>query len=153
MDAEKKSLFQRIRSAKQSLENAEKSFQDDRGMRGELDLMLAEAELKNLRNKQSVPWSWNRHFLAMSVAMLLFVAGLGGWLFAKEDVHRAEALPRPEVMAPHQNVKSAATDVVAAETDGQDIGIKEKEASKLQLSDNDMRRLVRSARSELSSGK
>ena len=53
MDVEKKSLFQRIRSAKQSLENAEKSFQDDRGMRGELDLMLAEAELKNLRNKQS----------------------------------------------------------------------------------------------------
>ena len=85
--------------------------------------------------------------------MLLFVAGLGGWLFAQEDVHKAEALPRPEVAASPKNIKSATRDVTAAETGGQDSGINEKETSRLQLSDNDMRRLVRSARSELSSGK
>ena len=65
----KRSVFQRIHSVKTSLENAEQSFLDNNGVRGELDLMLAEAELKNLSRKQDVPWSWSRHVLAMCVAV------------------------------------------------------------------------------------
>ena len=37
---------------------------DNKDIRGELDLMLAEAELKNLRRKKDRPWSWNRQVLA-----------------------------------------------------------------------------------------
>ena len=62
------SLLRRIRSAKSSLENAEQSFKDNQSMRGELDLMLAEAELKTLRKKSSLPWNWNRQILALSAA-------------------------------------------------------------------------------------
>ena len=58
------SVFRRIRSVKSSLDNAEQSFLDNKDIRGELDLMLAEAELKNLRKKKDVPWSWNRHLFA-----------------------------------------------------------------------------------------
>lgn len=44
-----KSICEHIRNVKSSLENAEKSFRENNGMRGELDLMLAEAEIKHLR--------------------------------------------------------------------------------------------------------
>lgn len=36
-----KSICERIRNVKSSLENAEQSFRENNGMRGELDLMLA----------------------------------------------------------------------------------------------------------------
>ena len=51
---------------------------DNKDIRGELDLMLAEAELKNLRRKKDRPWSWNRQVLAGCAAVLLVVAGFGG---------------------------------------------------------------------------
>ena len=43
-----KSICEHIRNVKSSLENAEKSFRENNGMRGELDLMLAEAEIKQI---------------------------------------------------------------------------------------------------------
>ena len=45
----KRSVFQRIHSVKTSLENAEQSFLDNNGVRGELDLMLAEKLLTKNR--------------------------------------------------------------------------------------------------------
>ena len=73
------SLYQRIRYIKSSLDNAEQSFLDNKSMRGELDLMLAEAEFKNLRRKKDVPWNWNRQLLACCAALMLLLAGFGGW--------------------------------------------------------------------------
>ena len=93
-----RSVFQRIRSVKSSLENAEQSFLDNNGMRGELDLMLAEAELKNLRRKKDLPWSWNRHVLAMFVAALLALAGLGGWYYAHDSIAVAGKQQSPEAV-------------------------------------------------------
>lgn len=49
MTQSSRTLFQRIRCIKSSLDKAEQSFMDNKDIRGELDLMLAEAELKNLR--------------------------------------------------------------------------------------------------------
>lgn len=160
MDQEKRSLYQRIRNAKQSLENAEKSFLDDKGLRGELDLMLAEAELKNLRNKQPWTWSWNRHSLALSVAVLLVVSGLGGWFFAKENLQKVEEMPPaveaskaksepihsvtvnnvPKAIEVQQNINTMAPEVKESQP-------------KVYLSEADKRRLVRSAKTELNSGK
>ena len=79
-----RTLFQRIRCIKSSLESAEQSFLDNKDIRGELDLMLAEAELKNLRRKKDRPWSWNRQLLAGCMAVLLVMAGAGGWYVAKD---------------------------------------------------------------------
>lgn len=158
MDQEKQSLFQRIRNARKSLENAEKSFQDDRGIRGELDLMLAEAELKNLRNKKGFSLSWNRQLLALSVALLLVVAGVVGWFCAKEDMHNPEVVPAVTNSQPLPN-DAKATNINKPNLDeaGKYTADKTTEGDKktpgIQLSNQDMHRLVRSAKSELSSGK
>lgn len=160
MDQEKRSLYQRIRNAKQSLENAEKSFLDNKGLRGELDLMLAEAELKNLRNKQPWNWSWNRHSLALSIAVLLIISGLSGWFFAKENLQKVEAVP--SVVEDDKSVKADSsalkTEKVLKTNEAQKAGnvqdtVKETNKPKVYLSEADKRRLVRSAKTELSSGK
>lgn len=162
MDKEKRSLFQRIRNARQSLENAEKSFQDDRGIRGELDLMLAEAELKNLRNKQAVPWSWNRNIFALCIAMLLCIAGLCGWYFAKGAVSQEEAavVPAQQQVEQKPAVKEApvTNKQAAGQTDSyqqQETSPEEKteEAAQIYVSKKDLRDLVRTAKSELANGK
>ena len=70
MTQSSRTLFQRIRCIKSSLDKAEQSFMDNKDIRGELDLMLAEAELKNLRRKKDRPWSWNRQVLAGCAAAL-----------------------------------------------------------------------------------
>lgn len=162
MDQEKRSLYQRIRNAKQSLENAEKSFLDDKGLRGELDLMLAEAELKNLRNKQPWTWSWNRHSLALSIAVLLVISGLGGWFFAKENLQKAEAVP--PVIETHRGEAGAAPSATINTTSKTNtnevqqnmntmVSTPKDSQPRVQLSEEDMRKLVRSAKTELSSGK
>ena len=78
----KQSLCSRIRNARASLDNAERSFRRNQDVRGELDLMLAEAELENLRQKRSGWISWTRHTLALFLAVLILAAGGLGWWWA-----------------------------------------------------------------------
>ncbi len=161
-----RTLFQRIRCIKSSLDNAEQSFMDNKDIRGELDLMLAEAELKNLRRKKDRPWSWNRQVLAGCAAMLLVLAGFGGWYCAK-DHYRAKskeavsaALQTAAVKVPQRTDRSAASVKNVAEQQPSpkvhnDIPVQEKQATadRVNISKADMHRLVQSARVELSSSK
>ena len=64
-----RTLFHRIRCIKSSLDKAEQSFMDNKDIRGELDLMLAEAELKTCVGKRTAPgagtvrfWQSVQHF-------------------------------------------------------------------------------------------
>lgn len=160
----KRSVFQRIRSVKTSLDNAEQSFLDNNGMRGELDLMLAEAELKNLRRKQDIPWSWNRHVLAMCVAVLLALAGFGGWYYAHDSIAVAGRNREPvvtpvlqvnsSVAEPVENKKTVIIPVFGDKTinnvpANSQTGYKQQ----VNITEADMRRLVHSARIELSNSK
>lgn len=72
----------RIRNAKNNLGNAEKSFSSNKKVRGELDLMLAEAELTSLRRKNRSNFNWTRQFMAVCLALLLTGAGAFGWWWA-----------------------------------------------------------------------
>ncbi len=112
MTQPEKQVAERIKNVKSSLDNAEQSFLDNKSIRGELDLMLAEAELKNLRRKRFLPWSWNRHVLAICVALVVVVAGLGGWYMAKDRYSKRN---RPAMPIASQSVKSATAE--AAKTD------------------------------------
>ena len=76
-----RSVCSRIRNARASLDSAERNFRSNQEVRGELDLMLAEAELDNLRQKRSRV-SWTRHMLAVCVAVLLLASGCLGWWWA-----------------------------------------------------------------------
>ena len=76
-----RSVCSRIRNARASLDNAERSFRSNQEVRGELDLMLAEAELDNLRQKRP-GISWTRHTLAACFAVLVLASGCLGWWWA-----------------------------------------------------------------------
>ena len=76
-----RSVCSRIRNARASLDNAERSFRSNQEVRGELDLMLAEAELDNLRQKRS-GISWTRHTLAACFVVLVLASGCLGWWWA-----------------------------------------------------------------------
>lgn len=95
----KKNIAKSIRSARQWLANAEDSFGNDRDIRGELDLFLAQAELQRVREaKRSGHWrtkfSLFSHGLALGLALFIAVAGLGG---AYWWVHTQKAVPVPLV--------------------------------------------------------
>ena len=159
-----KSLFRRIRSVKSSLDNAEQSFLDNKDIRGELDLMLAEAELKNLRKKKDVPWTWNRQVFAACAAVLLVLAGAGGWYFARGH-YKARAAASPVVAGASVQAKSGQGAPVKAQpavataqeiqkgsgTEPSEAKLKEKE--QVSISKADLHKLVQSARVELSNSK
>ena len=162
MTQSSRTLFQRIRCIKSSLDKAEQSFMDNKDIRGELDLMLAEAELKNLRRKKDRPWSWNRQVLAVCAAVLLVVAGFGGWCFARNHYRAkaqvasppvAEPVVKPEQKMPVQAVvpKTAAIQ----EQQAKDTPVQEKQGApdRVTISKADMHKLVQSARVELSNSK
>lgn len=157
-----RSVFQRIRSVKTSLDNAEQSFLDNNGMRGELDLMLAEAELKNLRRKKDIPWSWNRHALAMCVAALLALAGFGGWYYAHDSIAVAgrNQEPAPVVQVDNavvSSVESKKTVIIPVFGNKMINNIPANGQAdykqQVNITEADMRRLVQSARVELSNSK
>ena len=159
------SLFRRIRNVKSSLDNAEQSFLDNKDIRGELDLMLAEAELKNLRKKKDVPWSWNRQLLAGCIAVLLVLAGVGGWYFARDHYKQrssttivpAAASATAADEAPPQPVTKPqeARSVVRTEQakDSVTEAAPKQNQSQVSISKSDLRKLVQSARVELSNSK
>lgn len=154
------SLYQRIRYIKSSLDNAEQSFLDNKSMRGELDLMLAEAEFKNLRRKKDVPWNWNRQLLACCAALMLLLAGFGGWFYAKDSYTPIPAAVSANEVKP---LKADVPDLAHEEagdnrsTVSEQVVVKpaaqEKNAQEVYISKAGMRKLVQSARVELSSSK
>lgn len=151
---EKPSLLKRIRAIKSSLDKAEKSFENDSSMRGELDLMLAEAEMNNLRKKQG--WSWNRQLLAGCVALFVIAASLGGYYYARG---RYKARYAREAQAA---IKAAQQDMQQRDKAVEPTPVPEKgkeqvqqkpeqpaQEEQLQVSKLQLRDLVRSARREL----
>jgi hypothetical protein len=80
MPAGKNRLKRHISAAKEWLGRAEKSLDQDNEVKGDLNLMLAQAELqrakeaKDMRKKSRMPW---RHITSALVAVLLVWGGLG----------------------------------------------------------------------------
>ena len=78
----KQNMYQHLRSAKEWLTKAEEAFDKQHDVRGELDLMLAQAELQHVKEtNRSRQWRYKylafRHGLALTLAMFMVVV-LGG---------------------------------------------------------------------------
>ena len=173
----KQSLCSRIRNARASLDNAERSFRSNQDVRGELDLMLAEAELENLRQKRSGWISWTRHTLALFLAVLILAAGGLGWWWASSyggnttnaaglqgpvaetekngtAAENAESRPDPlqERKASHvARVVRAEVQEKSSETESMPSKVQGTKTGggSLQLSSGQMRQLIRSGKQEL----
>lgn len=151
-------ISKRIRNVKNSLDNAEQSFLDNKDIRGELDLMLAEAELKNLRRKKNVPWSWNRQLLAICSALLLLLTGIGGWYMGKDyyeslssEQYSAEVEVKPRESQPI--ITEPKIDVQHETQDNAVLPPQQAVSDSAVISKSDLHKLVQSARLELSNSK
>lgn len=171
-----RSVCSRIRNAKASLDNAERSFRSNQEVRGELDLMLAEAELDNLRQKRP-GISWTRHTLAACFAVLVLASGCLGWWWASAyggNTTNAAGLQGTPVTAEIKGPAGADKQLPAVRSNGtasaavseKKAGINEKQAASVQatepklhqtgnrdggvrLSAGQMRQLIRSGKQEL----
>ena len=102
-----KDIYDNIDDVKCSLDNAQQSFRKNNGLRGELDLMLAEASIRYLREKRGFASVWNRQKLAAILAVLLVLAGYGGWLYAGVSHDEAVNIPAAAAVAPAQKQTAA----------------------------------------------
>ena len=171
-----RSVCNRIRNARASLDNAERSFRSNQDMRGELDLMLAEAELDNLRRKRTGWVSWTRHTLALCLAVMVLAAGgLGWWWASAYGVNTTNAADRQQVSGMRENgeIPGMKQESAIIPEKKETLGSERKDASSVkqvpivhkteevkkpeirtesrnvQLSDGQMRQLIRSGKQEL----
>ena len=124
---------ERVRSAKVWLDKAEESFRSSSDVQGELSLLLAEAEMKNLRKNHGAGKNLMRYgAVATAIAIALLWLALGqaarhgeiratytappsevGTEWVKAEPLRYEAPPRQEgaVQVPAQTVEAVQTQV------------------------------------------
>jgi hypothetical protein len=85
-----KGICDQIKTLQSNLKNAEESFKSHNGARGELDLMLAEAQMQFLREKRGAKSFWARQTLAIGIAFILVLVGAGSWFWAKSTMNQSE---------------------------------------------------------------
>lgn len=83
----------RVRAVRSWLEKAEASFDEESDIKGELNLMLAEAEMKHLRKHHPVSKNW----LRVSALVTAFCLAVGGW-YAFRMINQEEPPPTTEAV-------------------------------------------------------
>lgn len=160
-----KDIYENIDDVKCSLDNAQRSFRKNNGLRGELDLMMAEASIRYLREKRGFASVWNRQKLAAALAVLLVLAGYGGWWYAG-ITHDGEEKPQvmqsavvqqaepqmqqaePQMQQTDKADKTRQEDAVKA-AEPAESNIKNNTNYKNYLAETDMQQLVRTGRQVL----
>ncbi|NLU43331.1 MAG: hypothetical protein GXX11_00380 [Acholeplasmataceae bacterium] len=179
MVRQRKGICDQIKTLQSNLKNAEESFKAHNGARGELDLMLAEAQMQFLREKRGSKSFWARQTLAIGIAGILVLVGVGSWFWAKSTMNQSELAAtqvKPvinvvQITQPQPLISPKSAEVVATNVDampkngsGAEYKIKEPESlseeqnvSKTKVTQNtplaetqEMRNLVRVARKRLS---
>lgn len=155
----------RIQAVRQWLNKAEEHFGGNSPVRGEMDLLLAEAELRStretLRSDQSwLTLTWIRQGVAFLLAASIVAAGLGGaWWWWQESrpepiaaTVAVPAAPAPSVpvlqIAVAPVPKPAPMPVAAVESTrpGQEVKNADKPANReSSVSQDEMKRLIQAA--------
>ena len=164
MSGNLKNVCDHIRNVRNSLKNAEDSFRSNNDMRGELDLMLAEAEMQHLREKRGFAAIWTRQRLAAIAACLMVLTGVGGWFWAKNSlptkpvdivVAQKTIMPDEKKIPRSASLIESAPENIKTQTVIQDepqvLPQKTQQVEKavLQVPENEVRNLVRTARKTL----
>ena len=152
-----KDIYDNIDDVKCSLDNAQQSFRKNNGLRGELDLMLAEASIRYLREKRGFASVWNRQKLAAILAVLLVLAGYGGWLYAGVSHDGVVNIPAAAAVAPAQKQTAAVPQKTVTTQPEPEIkqaapaeqNINSNTSYKNYLAEEDMQQLVRTGRQVL----
>ena len=142
-----KDIYENIDDVKCSLDNAQRSFRKNNGLRGELDLMLAEASIRYLREKRGFASVWNRQKLAAALAVLLVLAGYGE---EKPQVVQSAVVQQaePQMQQTGKADKTRQEDAVKA-AEPAESNIKNNTNYKNYLAETDMQQLVRTGRQVL----
>ena len=156
----------KIQATKKWLTRAEEHFGRDASVRGEMDLLLAEAELRSTREKlQTGRYRslWLQHGLALGAAFTIMAFGVGGaWLFWRDApalpvVAKPPAviaptalpspLPSPLAAAPAKRTEETPPAAAALPTNpGQEVNTSNKPVTQDKpVSPDEMKRLVRTA--------
>ena len=89
--AKNSKLCNKIRSVKSWLSKAEDSFGNENELQGELNLILAEAELQHLRETDAKTTQKRRHVISMGVALLIAAIFVGVWKMYPAKINNADA--------------------------------------------------------------
>lgn len=98
MSASREELSKRVKAARQWLEKAEASLGQDAGIRGELNLLLAQAEMQKLRetHKGLLTLTERKYWwelLAFMTALWFLVMGVGNSALAPAENMKPQAVP------------------------------------------------------------
>ncbi len=125
MSEDKSRVTTHLRSAQDWLSKAERSFDEQKDIRGELNLMLAQAELKRAQEKKrGAKRSWRytcyRQGGALLCAIVLFGLGSLIWMtYAAENADKAVThMQTTETVAPTTLVISEPSSVLSTSTGG-----------------------------------
>ena len=100
MSLSRDELVRRVETARRWLEQAEHSFHDETPLKGELNLLLAQAEMQKLREDRGMSRQWQHWQRALAlVTAIVMVSGFSWWWQKGDDA------PAP-VTAPATVVKT-----------------------------------------------
>lgn len=86
MSLSRDELVRRVETARRWLEQAEHSFHDETPLKGELNLLLAQAEMQKLREDRGMSRQWQHWQRALAlVTALVMVSGFGWWWQRDDD--------------------------------------------------------------------
>lgn len=86
MSLSREELVRRVETARRWLEQAEHSFHDETPLKGELNLLLAQAEMQKLREDRGMSRQWQHWQRALAlVTALVMVSGFGWWWQRDDD--------------------------------------------------------------------
>lgn len=85
MSLSREELVRRVETARRWLEQAEHSFHDETPLKGELNLLLAQAEMQKLREDRGMSRQWQHWQRALALVTALVMVSSFGWWWQKDD--------------------------------------------------------------------
>ena len=90
----------KIRAVKHWLTQAERHYGVNAPVRGQMELLIAEAELRSTRNELEAICKWRLQAIAFGLACILTVAGISGFWWTNRTISEESTRTMPTIPAP-----------------------------------------------------